>query len=170
MKSDLNLKQTRFVDEYQVDLNATKAAIRAGYSEKTAGVQGHELLKKPKIAAKIQEEFQKRAKKVNLTAEMVIREMMRLAFINVKHLYDDDGNFLPIKDLPDDVACAISGVDLTELKALDGEGDIKKLISQTKKIKFWDKRAALETLGKHLGLFNGGGETPIDEPIPDEFL
>ena len=68
----LTAKQQMFVKEYLVDLNATQAAIRAGYSKKTAEVQGHELLKKTLVAAAIQKQMDKRSKKIDITAEDVL--------------------------------------------------------------------------------------------------
>lgn len=68
----LNAKRQRFVDEYLVDLNATQAAIRAGYSVKTAGQQGHDLLKNPEIAAAIENAKAERAERTEVTAEWVI--------------------------------------------------------------------------------------------------
>ena len=74
--SDLNDKQRRFVDEYLVDLNATQAAIRAGYSERTAYSQGHDLLKKPEIAAAVQESQSKRAERTELSADWVVTRLV----------------------------------------------------------------------------------------------
>lgn len=75
----LTPKQRRFAEEYLVDLNATQAAIRAGYSKHTAGSQGHDLLKKPEIRALVGEHNEKRAEKVGLTAEGVLEGIKRLA-------------------------------------------------------------------------------------------
>lgn len=69
-------KQQRFVDEYLVDLNATQAAIRAGYSEKTAGSIGEENLKKPDIAAAIQQEMNKRSERTKVDADYVLRTIV----------------------------------------------------------------------------------------------
>jgi phage terminase small subunit len=71
----LTAKQEMFVQEYLVDLNATQAAIRAGYSEKTAGSIGHELLKKPEIATRIEELKRERAEKAGITAEWVLQKL-----------------------------------------------------------------------------------------------
>lgn len=79
MKKELTPKQQRFVEEYRVDLNATQAAIRAGYSAKTAGQIGDENLKKPQIAAAVESAMEERAQKIKLTAEWVITRLMREA-------------------------------------------------------------------------------------------
>ena len=75
----LNPKQQAFVREYLVDRNATQAAIRAGYSAKTAGSQGFDLLKKPEIAAAVEAKTEKQARKLELTAESVLEDLLRLA-------------------------------------------------------------------------------------------
>ena len=72
----LNLKQQAFVREYVVDLNATQAAIRAGYSEKTAGAIGHELLQKPEIQACVEEELAAKRERANLTADHVLAMLL----------------------------------------------------------------------------------------------
>ena len=76
---ELTGKQKRFVEEYLCDLNATQAAIRAGYSAKTAEVVGYENLRKPQIAAAIQEETNKRSTRTEITADRVLREISHMA-------------------------------------------------------------------------------------------
>lgn len=153
MADKLTDKQQAFVNEYLVDLNATQAATRAGYSEKTAQQVGSENLSKPVIAEAIQKAFADRAERTQLTADRILAEIMKLAFINPKHLYDDEGNLKPIHELSDDVACAIAAVDVGETKVALGKEDDSVIQTCVKKIKFWDKRASLELLGKHLKLF-----------------
>ena len=74
----LTLKQRLFVSEYLIDLNATQAAIRAGYSKKTAGQIGDENLKKPQIATAIQESMSERAERAEISSELVIQGLLRL--------------------------------------------------------------------------------------------
>lgn len=143
----LNDKQSRFVDEYLVDLNATKAAIRAGYSQKTAYSQGFDLLKKPEIAAEIEKRRQLQAEKAGLTVERVLQEAMRLAFFDIRKLVGKDGHPLPLSDLDDDTAAAIQGLDVATI----GNADVG--IGQVLKYKIADKNSAIERLFKHLGLF-----------------
>ena len=75
----LNDKQLTFAREYCIDLNATQAAIRAGYSEKTAGAIGAENLQKPQIRAEIEKLQARRIQKLNLSAELVLENLMRIA-------------------------------------------------------------------------------------------
>ena len=146
-KAKLTLKQTRFIEEYLVDLNATQAAIRAGYSKKTATVMGSENLRKPYIAAAIQEAQAKLGERTKVTQERVIAEYAKLAFLNPKAFFNEDGDLIAIHELPDDVAAAVAGMDVSEIK----EGAYP--IGSLKKIKFADKNRALDSLGRHLGLF-----------------
>ena len=145
----LNPKQQQFVAEYLVDLNATQAAIRAGYSPKTAGVQGFDLLRKPEIAAAIESLRNEHAKNTGLTVERVLTEVMRLAFFDIRKLTDAEGNPIPINQLDDDTAAAIQGLDLATERSRDEDGSG----TVVRKYKIADKNAALERLFKHLGLF-----------------
>ena len=145
----LNPKQERFVAEYLVDLNATQAAIRAGYSPKTAGVQAFDLLKKPEIAAALERQRNEHAKNTGLTVERVLTEAMRLAFFDIRKLTDAEGNPIPINQLDDDTAAAIQGLELATERSRDEDGSG----TVVRKYKLADKNAALERLFKHLGLF-----------------
>ena len=79
----LKPKQARFVQEYLIDLNAAQAAIRAGYSAKTARVIGHENLTKPDIAAAIEKAMAERAERTEVTADLVVGELRKIAFANM---------------------------------------------------------------------------------------
>jgi phage terminase small subunit len=143
----LTPKQQLFVNEYLVDLNATQAAIRAGYNNKTAYSIGQENLKKPDIQSAIQYAMSRREERTKLTQDRVLQEIERLALFNIKKLYDADGNLIPIKDLDDDTAAAIVGLEVTEIQIAE---DITKTIT---KYKIADKKGALDSAGKHLGMF-----------------
>lgn len=148
----LTAKQERFVSEYLVDLNATQAAIRAGYSEKTARSIGVENLTKPDIQTEIQKALDERAKRVEITQDRVLQEYARLAFFDPRKLFDDEGNPKHITELDDDTAAALAGLDV--VKEVDPDsGDV----TYTKKYKLTNKLGALDSLGKHLGMFDGRG-------------
>lgn len=146
-KPALNARQERFVAEYLVDLNATQAAIRAGYSPKTASEQSFDLLRKPQIAQAIAEKRQNHQQNTGITAERVLKEIAGLAFFDVRKLVNADGSPKSITDLDDETARAIQGIELQTVK--DGENDF----ALVRKYKIADKNAALEKLMKHLGLF-----------------
>lgn len=162
----LTPKQERFVAEYLIDLNATGAARRAGYSEKTANEQGSRLLANASVAAAIEAARAKQAAKLEITAERVLRELARIGFSDPRKLYRDDGSLKPITELDDDTAATIAQVEVLEEFA--GRGDEREQIGWTKKLKHWDKVAALDKLGKHLKLFTEKHEHsgPDGGPIP----
>ncbi len=152
--SGLTKKQEQFCKEYIIDLNATQAAIRAGYSKKTARIQASQNLAKVNIQQYLQTLMDKRSKKLELTAENVLKEISKLAFSNINRLYDENGNLMPVNKLDNDVSASIQEVTQDEI----GESVTKR------KYKLADKRASLELLGRHLKLFTdkvdlGGGTT-----------
>lgn len=140
----LNQKQKRFAQEYVIDFNATKAAQRAGYSERTAYSQGQRLLKHVEIQQKIQENIQKIANSTQITAERVLNELAKLAFYNPKDFYNSDGSLKDISDLTDEQAACINGLEIV---------DIPKRVAKLKKIKIADKNAALDKLMRYLALY-----------------
>lgn len=144
----MNEKHQRFVAEYLVDLNATQAAIRAGYSPKTAHVQGSQLLDNPKIAAAIAAGKSKQLAKAEITAQRVLDEIGRLAFSDVRGLFDADGNLKPIHTLTDEQAAAIASLEVIKKNAEAGDGKIDTV----HKLKVWDKTRSLEMLAKHFAL------------------
>lgn len=151
--TQLTAKQEKFVQEYLVDLNATQAAIRAGYSKKTATIIGFENLSKPNISYMIQKRREKLAEKVEITQERVLQEYAKLAFLDPQEFYDKNGGLLSIPDLPKDVAAALSGMDVMTSFNKDSES-----VDTIKKIKFSDKKAALDSVAKHLGMFSDKAE------------
>lgn len=144
-------KEQRFCEEYLVDLNATQAAIRAGYSEKTARSIGSENLSKPDIQEKISLLRQELSDKTGITAQRVLNELAKIAFSDLRKAFKADNALLDVRQFDDDIAGAVASVEVDALyEKIDGE---KELVGQTQKIKLYDKVAALEKLGKHLGIF-----------------
>lgn len=143
----MNAMQRRFVQEYKIDLNATQAAIRAGYCKNTAYSMGHQLLKKLEIAEAIEHELELCCERTRVTKDKVIRELARIGFANVGSILDDANGGL-LEGLSKDDLAAISSVKTKTIK-----GDDDELIIE-REIKFHDKGKALEQLGRHLGMFN----------------
>jgi phage terminase small subunit len=144
----LSAKQQRFCEEYVIDLNGTQAAIRSGYSEKTANRIASQLLSKLDIQRLIQSKQKSIAGKLQITQERVLLEYARLGFSDVRKLFDASGTGLKnITELDDDTAAAISSLDVEEIR-LDGTP-----IGVVKKLKTHSKTTALDSLAKHLGLF-----------------
>lgn len=144
-------KREAFVREYLIDLNSTQAAIRAGFSAKTAAQAGHRLFTKVEIRTAIDDAIAARAEKTGLTAELIIAELLHIARVDIGALYDDTGALKPIHDIPEAARRAIGGIDMDEL--WEGQGADREQVGITKKVKLLDKIRALELLGKHLKLF-----------------
>ncbi|OAE52868.1 terminase [Achromobacter insolitus] len=168
-------KQRRFVDEYLVDLNATQAAIRAGYSEKTAYSIGNENLSKPDIAEAIQEAQAERSKRTEITQDMVLRELAKIGFSDIRRVVRWGKTELRVADSGDD------GGEVTEpyhglalVSADDIDDDTAAAISEISegreglKVKLHDKKGALVDIGRHLGMFKDRVEHsgPNGGPIP----
>lgn len=155
----LTAKQDRFVEEYLVDLNATQAAIRAGYSAKTAEWIGPQLLGKTHVAKAVSDAMEVRSKRVHVTQDRIIIELARIAFSDARQVmrWGPDGVELIDSDsLSDDAAALVSEVAQTVTRA---GGSIKA--------KVHDKLKALEMLGRHLGMFKDRTELtgPDGEPL-----
>lgn len=149
-------KQKRFVAEYLIDLNATQAAIRAGYSKNTAANIGHENLIKPQIAAALQAAMDKRAKRLEITADSVLQEIAKIAFMDPRKFFNADGSTKHVTELDDDTAMGLAGMEVIEL--FEGQGEQKHVYGLLKKFKLADKGQNLERLGKHLKLFTDKSE------------
>lgn len=153
MAAKLTERQKRFCDEYLIDLNATQAAIRAGYSKKTAKVIGSENLTKPDIAARIEKRRAAQIKRTEITADRVLLELARIAFVDGSAFATITARgkvkFTPTDELTNDQRAVIAGVKNGKFGT---------------EIKTNDKVRALELLGKHLGLFDSGSLQP-DEGV-----
>jgi phage terminase small subunit len=152
MKDKLTPKQARFVQQYLVDLNATAAAERAGYSKRTAKSIGHDLLKNEKVSEAIAKAMGKRAERTGITADRVLQELARIAFFDPRSLLNPDGTSRPVNELDDDTAAALAGMEVTE--EFDGKGKSRKSLGFTKKVKVADKVQALGLAMRHLGMLN----------------
>jgi len=159
----LSAKHKRFVQEYMVDLNGTQAAIRAGYSPKSASEQAYDLLRKPQIQEALAEQVKARSERCKLTADQVIGELMKLAFSNLAdyHLVTEGGlASLDLSKITTDQWAAIKRIKIK--RCLDGRGEDARMILETD-IEMHDKMGPLVNLGKHLGLFRGEGDVSSKE-------
>jgi phage terminase small subunit len=146
----LTPKQQRFVDEYLVDLNATQAAIRAGYSRKTAHSCGPRMLENADVARAVAEAQAARAERVHIKADDVLRELARIAFSDIRAFFNEDGSLKRPHELGADEAAALASLESFEEFA--GKGDDRELVGYTRRVKLWDKKGALELAMRHLGL------------------
>ena len=143
-------KQEAFVREYLIDLNATQAAIRAGYSEATAYSIGQENLNKPEIAAAINEAQADRAERTQINADYVLNRLVEIDNMDVLDIVDDNLNLKPVHQWPRVWRRYLSGFDVAEM--FEGRGDDREMTGILKKIKWPDKVKNLELLGKHVGV------------------
>lgn len=141
----LTAKQKRFADEYLVDLNATQAAIRAGYSPESARVIGSDNLTKPDIRARIDKKMAELSKRTGVNQERVIRELARIAFLDPTQLINMGTAELREEASEDDRA-AIASVKVKFIPTPDGMG-------VEREIRVADKLKALELLGKRYGMW-----------------
>lgn len=167
----LTNQQERFCDEYLVDLNATQAAIRAGYSEKNADKIGSQLLGNPRVAEQITILKAKRQKRVEITQDMVLRELALIAFSNASDyarviekvamtengtpMHDADGNPIVYRTVEPVLTEALTE-DQTRALAVIKRG------RDGFEVRPYDKTKALELLGKHLGMFTDKVELDAD--------
>lgn len=156
-RKGLTPKQKRFVQEYLIDLNATQAAIRAGYSEKTARSIGQENLTKPVIIAEIQQKQSKLEEKTEITQERILQELACLAFAKMEDYVEiqDDGSCRARTwaEMPEGASRAVAEV--KEIRRIMGSGEGGKEIVLECRLgyKHHSKERALELLGRHLGMF-----------------
>lgn len=156
-------KQARFVAEYRVDLNATQAAIRAGYSARTAESIGRQLLRKSTVAAAIAKQTERQLEAADLSATRTLEEMRRLGFSNVADLFDEKGDLRPLHTLTREQAACIASLEVVMKNATAGDGKIDRVL----KIKIWDKPRVLEMLGKHFALLTERVKLEADDELID---
>ena len=146
----LTAKQQRFCDEYLIDLNASQAAIRAGYSPKTAEQAASRLLTIVKVSDEIKREMAERSKRTGINQDRVVQELAKLAFVNIADVVDLDNATVRRSATDEDLAC------IQSVKMKPSE------FGTEREIKLYDKNASLELLGRHLGMFKDKLEVEAD--------
>lgn len=152
----LTEKQQRFVDEYLIDLNATQAAIRAGYSVKTADQQGSRMLTIVKVQQAISEAMAERSKRIGVNQDRIVVELAKIAFVNITDIIDNQARIKP-DATKEDLAC------IESIKYKESEGDTGTSVER--EVKLSSKLKALELLGKHVGMWNDKLDVNITQPI-----
>jgi len=170
----MTAKMIKFCQEYCVDLNATQAAIRAGYSEETAASIGSENLRKPDIERYIKQLQADAVSAAKITRERIATEFGKMAFADIRQAYDKDGNLKHIKKIDPNTAAAINSLETDEL--FEWQDGVKKTVGITRKLKLSSKQAALDSLAKMGGFFapekteitGKNGEPLYKDKSPDE--
>jgi phage terminase small subunit len=154
----LTPKQQRFIEEYLIDLNATQAAIRAGYSADSANKHARRLVVHGGISAEIARRQAEIAQKCALSAERVLEEIRRVALYDPRAYFDDRGNVKPFSQLTEEQAAAIASFDSVIANAKAGD----HITDTVWKIRLCDKVRALELAAKHLGLVRDKVDVTVD--------
>ncbi|MCH7295459.1 terminase small subunit [Acinetobacter higginsii] len=165
--SKLTAKQQLFIDEYLIDLNATQAAIRAGYSPRTAYSKGQKLTKI--LSVQISEAQTNRSKRTQITQDMVLSELAKIGFSNMLDYVSvtNGGDLAPdFSAITRDQAAAIGEVTIDQY--MEGKGEDAVMVKRTK-FKLSDKRAALVDMGRHLGMFKDKVELTGPDGKPIDF-
>ncbi len=151
--AELTRRQRRFVEEYLVDLNGAQAAIRAGYAERSARVTAARTLANDSIAAAVRDGMERRSRRTAISADRVLLEFARLAFVDMASFMSFDGSDarLDFSGLGEDQAAAIA--EIIQETYIEGRGEDAEPVKRTR-LKLHNKLAALDALAKHLGLFN----------------
>ncbi len=149
-------KQQRFVDEYLIDLNATQAAIRAGYSVKTANEQGAQNLAKVSIQQEIAEQMADRSRRTGVNQDRIVLELARIAFAKITDIVDSEGK-IKSTATDDDLAC------IESVKYKGSESETSSSVER--EVKLSSKLKALELLGKHLGMWNDKLDVNVSIPV-----
>lgn len=172
-KLELSPKRERFCQEWVIDCNSTQAAIRAEYSKVRAGQTGSRLYKDGNIRARIDELQAEIGKKLGVTQERVLNELAKLAFTDLADVVKIDENGVIIKNSSELSKQQLGAIaEITESKTVGKKGE--EYI--TRKIKMHDKKGALDSLARHLGMFNdkiqhtGAGGGPIETQFTVEFV
>ncbi|ARS70114.1 hypothetical protein SMRU11_23975 [Sinorhizobium meliloti RU11/001] len=148
--TDLTAKQARFVEEYLIDLNATRAAIRAGYSRNGADTTGPRLLEDPRIIAAIDARKIERSERTQIDATWVLKRLADEAEADIADLYDEKtGDLKPIHEWPEIWRQGlVAGVEIDAI--YDGHGEDRVQIGHAKKVRFSERIRRLELIGKHV--------------------
>ncbi len=141
----LTARQRRFVEEYLIDLNGTQAAIRAGYSPRSAKQQADSNMEKENVKAAIDKAMAERSKRTGVTQDVILRELARIAFCNITDVVNLDEADVKSGSIRDDTA-AIASIRVKRIPTQDG-------VIIEREVKLYDKVRALELLGKHLNMF-----------------
>lgn len=155
--------QERFCHEYVIDLNATKAAIRAGYSAKTAFVQGPRLLDVVSVHSLISKLRDEQKARLKMSSDEVLEEIAKLARSNVKRVFGEGGKILSPHEMDDDVAAAVESFEARLEFADDGAPP-----EEIRKIKMHSKLGALKILAQHHGIIGADVQVNLGAALADK--
>lgn len=147
----LTRRQSRFIDEYLLDRNGKKAAIRAGYKPAGAECQASRMLRNVKVETAVKKAIAEQQKRTQVTTDKVLAALWEVANSDFLDIYQKDGTLKSIHEMPEETRRAIASIEIKEC-GTNEDGGSKP--SKTMKVRFWDKLRALEMLGRHLKMFS----------------
>ena len=156
MARKLTDKQKKFVEEYLIDLNATQACIRAGYSPKYADREGHKLVENSRVSEAISNAMAERSRRTGINQDRIVQELARIAFVKITDVVDSDGE-INTNASDDDLAC-IESYKVEDSDSVNGS-------SSKREVKLASKIKALELLGKHVGMWNDKIQVDVSIPV-----
>jgi phage terminase small subunit len=162
------IKYDCFVEEYLKDFNGTRAAIAVGSAPVSASMAATRMLRHPYIAREIARAKAARLERCRVDGDNVLRQLSHLIFLDPRRMFNSDGTPVPLHELPEEVAAAITAIEVQELTT--GQGDDQQVIGHVKRYRFADKMAAINSAMKHLQMFPstltvtgpGGGPVQVD--------
>jgi phage terminase small subunit len=153
-----------FAREYVIDLNATRAATAAGYSQRTANEQGARLLAKASTKKLVDSLLSKRASRLEISSERILEELAKLAFFDARSIWNEDGSLKPVTEWDDAAAAALAGIEHEKLFEHFGAGNAKH-VGTTVKVKMLPRTDALRMLGQYRKLFTEKVEHTADSEL-----
>jgi len=159
-----------FAAAYLKTLNQYTAAQEAGFigTDKKARTFATGMMKSRAVRKLIREGAAGRAEKLNLHGNAVLNELMLVGFADIGDAFDEDGNLLPLHEMPESIRRTIAGFEVHEL--FEGTGEDRSKVGVLKKVKFLDKQRGLELLGKHRKLFIDRVEVEAGDSLADALL
>ena len=156
-------KQSLFVSEYLIDFNATQAAIRSGYSRKTAYIIGHENLRKPKIQKALQIQIEARMERLQMSQDEVLLELRLLGMSSIEHYQvDENGELVLAPGAPEGAMRAVSG--FKKRSVYDEDGGVTHHVE----FRLWNKPQSLTLVGRHLGMWVDKVEHKVEGSLNDK--
>jgi phage terminase small subunit len=155
MTNKLTLKQERFAQKY-IELGNASEAYRQSYDAEnmameTINSEASRLLANPQIAARVEELEMLALKRHQVTVDLVVAEYRKLATLDIRKAFDEEGRLKPIHEIDDDTAAALAAIEVEDM--WEGRGEDRERVGTLHKVKFVDKKGALDSIARHLGMF-----------------
>lgn len=168
MSNKLTHRQQKFVQEYLVDLNATQAAIRAGYSKRTACSIGYENLRKPEIKSAIDTRRDAILDEIHENQLRTVRQLSNCVHADIRDLFDEDGRLIPITELPPHVAAAIQSFEIVRRKSHEKNDEGKPVYHEVLKVRLVDKKNTLELMMRYQGMLKEDNKVDVRIGLGEE--